>query len=353
MSSACSWFESKPASEIDRRRLNLEMRSSVERAGGTEIWIKSGPRESSEEEPGSSAELLATPASYDRVLSAFKAEASRQSLEIQIRPAANERRGRTVEIRLARGKQLVSRWHLREVPALHRAAIIIDDLGQDLEAARALLGLSYPLTFSILPNLEHSERVAQEAHQKGREVMLHLPMEPQPGAAAPPGPGEIRLGMTSEEVGRIVEADLDSVPYVRGVNNHMGSRATADPALMAAVMRVLVKRRLYFVDSRTTANSAALGEARRMGVPAFFRSVFLDDTESVAYSLGQLRQFRRAIDEKGAAIAIGHPHPTTLEALATFLPQLERDDIQLVSASELVHLPEVARLSPSVSQSVP
>lgn len=329
------------------------MRSSVERAGGTEIWIKSVPRESSEEGPESSAEVLATPVSYDRMLSAFKAQASRQSLEIQIRPAGNERRGRTTEIRLARGKQPVSRWRLREVPTLRRAAIIIDDLGQDLEAARALLELSYPLTFSVLPNLPYSERIAQEAHQRGREIMLHLPMEPQPGAPKSPGPGEIRLGMTSEEVGRIVEADLNSVPYVRGVNNHMGSRATADPTLMAALMRILVKRRLYFVDSRTTANSAALGVARRMGVPAFFRSVFLDDTETVAYSLGQLRQFRRAIDEKGAAIAIGHPHPTTIQALAKFLPQLERDDIQLVPASELVHLPEAARLSPSVSHSVP
>jgi hypothetical protein len=152
--------------------------------------------------------------------------------------------------------------------------------------------------------------------------------------------------MTGFEVEGVLESDLASVPHAVGVNNHMGSRATADPRLMAAVMRSLARHHLYFVDSRTTAASLALDAARQQGLPAFYRSVFLDDTESVAYSLGQLRRFRQVLEEQGAALAIGHPHPTTIAALAKFLPELERDDVQLAPASRLLQLQEVARLKP-------
>jgi hypothetical protein len=152
--------------------------------------------------------------------------------------------------------------------------------------------------------------------------------------------------MTSFEVEQILQSDLASVPQAVGVNNHMGSRATADPRLMAAVMRSLAGHHLYFVDSRTTARSVALEAARQQGLPAFYRSVFLDDTSSVPYTLGQLRQFRRVLQDQGAALAIGHPYPTTIAALAKFLPQLERDDVELAPASRLLQLPEVARLNP-------
>jgi uncharacterized protein len=295
---------------------------------------------------GAATEVVATPESFDRALNAARTVATREGLETGLEPRRSRTGGRELEVQFTSGKQLVSRWNFREVPQIPRAAIIIDDLGHDLAAAKRLLDLPYPLTFSVLPDLEYSVRTAEEAFARGNEVMLHLPMEPEPGAPALPGPGEIKVGMTGEEVARIVEHDLSSVPHTRGVNNHMGSRATADPALMAAVMKVLAERRLFFVDSRTTAETTALSEARRMGVPAFYRSVFLDDTETVDYSLGQLRQFRRTVEENGVAIAIGHPHPTTIAALAQFLPELERDGIELVPASELVRLPQAARLSP-------
>jgi hypothetical protein len=171
-------------------------------------------------------------------------------------------------------------------------------------------------------------------------------MEPEAGSHASPGKGEIRIGMTSFEVEHILQSDLASVPHAVGVNNHMGSRATADPRLMTAVMRSLAGRHLYFVDSRTTAASVAFEAARQQGLPSFYRSVFLDDTETVPYTLGQLRQFRRALEEQGTALAIGHPYPTTIAALAKFLPQLESDEVQLAPASRLMRLPEVARLKP-------
>jgi polysaccharide deacetylase 2 family uncharacterized protein YibQ len=147
-------------------------------------------------------------------------------------------------------------------------------------------------------------------------------------------------------VAQVIREDLSSVPYAEGVNNHMGSRATADANLMAEVMKVLAARRLYFVDSRTTAETNALTEARRFGLPSFYRSVFLDDTETVAYTLEQLRTFRRTVQEHGVALAIGHPHPTTIAALVQFLPEFAQADIQLIPASQLVRLPEIVRLQP-------
>lgn len=342
---ACSWFQRQPAAKVDAARVEHELREAVEGAGGTEVWIKP-PGASRPRAHGAATEVLAARESFDRVLDAAKAVASREGLESRVNTQRTRSGEREAEFQIALGTQLVTRWSFREVPRLRHAAIIIDDLGEDLHAAQRLLDLPYPLTFSVLPELPHSGATAEEAFRKGREVMLHLPMEPEPGATASPGPGEIKVGMTEGQVAQMIRADLSSVPHVRGVNNHMGSRATADPALMAAVMKVLAERRLFFVDSRTTTATAALSVARRSGVPAFYRSVFLDDTETVAYSLEQLRQFRRVIEENGAAIAIGHPHPTTISALAQFLPELERDDIELVAASDLVRLPEVARLSP-------
>lgn len=111
-------------------------------------------------------------------------------------------------------------------------------------------------------------------------------------------------------------------------------------------MGVLAEQRVYFVDSRTTPNTVALDVAREVGIPAFYRSVFLDDTETTAYTLEQLRELARVVRRQGVALAIGHPYPTTVAALRQFLPELEREDIELVPASQLVRLPEVARLSP-------
>ena len=247
---------------------------------------------------------------------------------------------------MQRSGQHVFQIHLREVPRLLRAAIVIDDVGNDLEAARKLLALDYPLTFSVLPYLRYTQISAQEAHRSGHEVMLHLPMEPEPGGHLSPGEGAILVGMNAAEVQKAVENDLAAVPYVAGVNNHMGSRATQDAALMAEVMKTLADHRLYFIDSRTTAASVALEAARRQRLPAFYRTVFLDDTETVPYTLGQLREFRRMVEQEGVALAIGHPHATTIAALEKFLPELERADIELVAPSQIVRLPEVARMHP-------
>jgi polysaccharide deacetylase 2 family uncharacterized protein YibQ len=282
------------------------------------------------------------------VLAAAQRESDKDHLDLAS-TASNTPEGRPAVTLTAmqRSGAHVIQIHVREVPRLLRAAIVIDDVGNEIEPARKLLALNYPLTLSVLPHLRFSEDSAREAHRSGHEVMLHLPMEPEPNAHISPGKGAVLEGMSAVEVRTVVEDDLEAVPYVAGVNNHMGSRATQDSSLMADVMKTLAGRRLYFIDSRTTSASVALNAARREHLPAFYRSVFLDDTETVPYTLGQLREFRHKVEQEGVALAIGHPHATTIAALEEFLPEFERADIELVVPSQLVRLPEIATMHPA------
>jgi uncharacterized protein len=332
---------------IDEQAAASRLQNVIERTGGSGIWIKKPPNNSP---AGQAQEVLAVPWAFRALVSVARSESQKEGLQARVTELPSPQRWRSVELEILRGNEPVCRWRLREVPQIHRAAIIIDDLGEDLSAARELLQLDYPLTFSVMPHLRHSTQIAEEAHRAGREVILHLPMQPEPGSSAKLSADELEVGMTSMAVRRIIESDLVSVPYAAGANNHMGSRATADTRLMAEVMQVFSERHLYFIDSRTTPDTVALEVARRMQLPAFYRSVFLDDTETTAYTLGQLQVLRRVLEEQGTAVAIGHPHPTTLRALAEFLPELQGDDIQLLPASRLTRLPEAARLWPPRSK---
>jgi uncharacterized protein len=217
-----------------------------------------------------------------------------------------------------------------------RLAIIIDDLGSDRAAADALFALGYPLTISVLPNHEHSVDIANEAHRRGFQVMLHLPM--QSIANETPEAQELRPGMPASEVAAMVDQFLQNVPDAAGVNNHQGSQATADIALMDELMPALRDHHLFYVDSRTTAATVAYDTARDFGVRSAFRNVpFLDDVAQVAAVRKQLELALRGAREKGEAVAIGHPHPATLQALREVLPRAQAQGVRLVPASELTH----------------
>jgi len=217
-----------------------------------------------------------------------------------------------------------------------RLAILLDDLGSDRAAAEAIFALHYPVTLSILPGHEHSAEIAQEAHRRGLEVMLHLPMESVGKEQAEAK--ELRPGMPAKQVAAMVDEFLAKVPDVGGVNNHQGSEATSDKTLMDELMPVLRDRGLFYIDSRTTAATVAYDAARQAGVPSAFRNVpFLDDVEEVAAVRKQLALAFRGAKEKGEAIAIGHPHAATLQALRELLPTAKADGIVLVPASQLVH----------------
>jgi len=222
------------------------------------------------------------------------------------------------------------------VPSARRLAIILDDLGSDRAAAEAIFALPYPLTISVLPNHEHSTEIANDAHRRGYQVMLHLPM--QSIANETPEAQELRPGMPATEVSALVEQFLQNVPGVAGINNHQGSQATSDPELMDELMPVLRDRRLFYVDSRTTAATVAFDTAQSFGVRSAFRNVpFLDDVAEVAAVRKQLELALRGAREKGEAIAIGHPHPATFQALREILPRAQAQGIRLVFVSELVH----------------
>ena len=216
-----------------------------------------------------------------------------------------------------------------------RLAIIIDDVGYDRAAADALFALPFPLALSVLPNVAHSTDIAEEAYRRGYQVMLHLPMESSNGESKPEAV-QLRSGMSPGEAARLLGRMLETVPHAVGVNNHQGSLATADPGLMAAIMTALRERELFFLDSRTTAATVAHEAAVREGVPAASRNVFLDDVATREAVRQQLALAARHARQQGFAIAIGHPHPATLEALQEYLPQLEAQGIRLVFPSELV-----------------
>jgi polysaccharide deacetylase 2 family uncharacterized protein YibQ len=217
-----------------------------------------------------------------------------------------------------------------------KLAIILDDLGNDRRAAEEIFDLHYPLTISVLPNHQHSQEIAQEAERRGYQVMLHLPM--QAVATEKPEAQELRPGMPAGEVSKLVDQFLQDIPGAVGVNNHQGSEATSDPALMRELMPVLRDHHLFYIDSRTTAATVAYETAQSSRVPSAFRNVpFLDDVAEVGAVRKQLELALRGAREKGEAVAIGHPHPATLQALREVLPNAQSEGVRLAVASELVH----------------
>lgn len=216
-----------------------------------------------------------------------------------------------------------------------RLAIILDDMGNDRTNDEAVIALPYRLTVSVLPHLPLSAEVADDAARHGDEVMLHLPMQPD-SETTKTGTIELRPGMPSGEVRSVLAGMLETVPHVSGVNNHEGSKATADPQLMDALMPALHARHLFFIDSRTTASTVAYDTARRYDVPAASRKVFLDDSLDRTAIEQQIDLAVKDAGRDGEAIAIGHPHSETIAVLRDALPQLKRHGVQLVFASDLV-----------------
>jgi polysaccharide deacetylase 2 family uncharacterized protein YibQ len=216
-----------------------------------------------------------------------------------------------------------------------RIAIIIDDLGNNLPLGRQAVELPGALTYSVLPRLPYSRDIAERAHDGGKEVMLHLPMETHEGHSL--GPGGLYGALSRDAFARAVRVNLAAVPHVTGVNNHMGSLLTRDSGAMRWLMQDLrCFHDLYFVDSRTDAGTVARESAREAGLPNAQRDVFLDNQQDPDYVRSQLMRLVAKARREGTAIGIGHPYPATLEVLAEELPRLADQGIQLVPVSKLV-----------------
>lgn len=219
-------------------------------------------------------------------------------------------------------------------PSGPKLALIVDDCGQWVDIERGYIALPVPLTLSVLPHVHAGAQIAQEAHAAGKGVMLHLPMETLSGMY--PGPGEVKTSMSDAQITAQVQDDLAQVPLAQGVNNHEGSKASADPRVMRDVMQVLSQHGgLFFIDSRTNAASVGAQEASVAGIRTASRDVFLDNREDVNYTEGQLREAGAIALRTGSAIAIGHPRATTLEAVRAMIPQLQAEGITFVLVGSL------------------
>ncbi|MFH1148736.1 MAG: divergent polysaccharide deacetylase family protein [Pseudomonadota bacterium] len=222
----------------------------------------------------------------------------------------------------------------RHPARLPRIAIIIDDMGYAPRLEKGLMELGVPISFSFMPFGPHTKEIADFAHRHKKDVLLHLPMEAV-AKESKLGPGAIFVAMGDREIADRIRADIEAVPHIKGVNNHMGSKFTADDEKMALVISEIRRRRMFFVDSRTTPETRGSAIASSMGVKTAERDVFLDNVKDAAAIRQQLSRLVSIAESKGSAIGIGHSHAVTYEVLRRELPYL-KNKVEIVPVSELV-----------------
>lgn len=223
-------------------------------------------------------------------------------------------------------------------------SIIIDDMGYRLNSGTKAINLPGALTYSFLPHAPHAISLSKSAHQQNKEIMLHIPMEAESGKNL--GPGGLTECMSQKQFSKVLEANIESVPYVSGFNNHMGSLLTKSQLWMTRLMREMSNNRnLYFVDSRTTRESVALAAAQSEGLQSITRDIFIDHEESNIFIEQQLKKLIKRAKRKGTALAIAHPKKITLTILEKWLPTLESQGVRLVSVSNLIKLQQDKRLA--------
>lgn len=231
-------------------------------------------------------------------------------------------------------------------------AIVIDDMGLDLRRSARAIKLPGPLTLSFLPYGRDLPQQTATAHGKGHELMVHVSMQPE-GTGNNPGPNALTVDLTPEEIKNRLDWALAAFPGYVGINNHMGSRFTANRAGMAAVMAELKARGLLFLDSRTGQNSVGMSTAAAYEVPHAARHVFLDNEISAAEVTRQLAETERIARQAGFAVAIGHPHDVTLAALEAWLPTLAAKGFVLAPVSAVVARLEARRGVSQTSEAPP
>jgi polysaccharide deacetylase 2 family uncharacterized protein YibQ len=214
-----------------------------------------------------------------------------------------------------------------------QCAIIVDDMGLNLKWVKDFCAIDADLTFAVLPDRPFSEKAARYLHERGKEVLLHLPMQ---GNGMDPGKGAIHQHMSRSEIRSILHHNLQSVPHVKGVNNHMGSRITADEDIMRLVLTDIRDKGLFFVDSLTTSKSVCRALAPEIGIPMIARDVFLDNERTDSYIVSQIDKLVKISRYYSDAVAICHPYPETLAVLAREIPKIRGQGIEIVRVSKLI-----------------
>ena len=213
-------------------------------------------------------------------------------------------------------------------------AIVIDDVGYSEVRGMRTINLPGQITVAVLPFAPHTSQLVKYAIAAGKDVIIHQPMEPYPSPSVREENGTLKLAMGNNEFDTLVANALDAVPQRTGVSNHTGSLLTSHREPMTRLMSQLSSRGLYFLDSRTTAATVALDVAKKMGVPAVRRDVFLDHTRTPQAIEKAFVASIRLARRKGHAVLVGHPYPMTLDFLERALRGLP-SDIRLVTAAEL------------------
>lgn len=220
-----------------------------------------------------------------------------------------------------------------------KLAIIIDDFGSGRDGVKEMMSINRHLTFAVMPFLKYSHSDAEKAHEKGFEVIVHLPLEAYHGKMSWLGPEPILSGMNPERVKDIAERSFDDIPYAVGANIHMGSKASGNEAVAQAMLDVIREREMYFVDSKTAYHPVCMKVSSEMGVVCFERDVFLDGQQPKSFVKKRLAEAGEIALKKGRAIAIGHVGieggKVTAAAISEMLPEFDEKGIQLVFVSEL------------------
>ena len=222
-----------------------------------------------------------------------------------------------------------------ERPVVGRIAIVIDDWGYNSSHCDLLAEIDSPVSVSVLPSLRHSSDVARCAHAQGKEVMLHLPLEPHKILETYPSDYLIMTTMSREKIERILEKHLASVPYAEGINNHTGSAATEDRRLMTIIFSKLKEKNFFFLDSLVTGQSICRRLAREMNLPFTERDIFLDNENTRAAIEEQFALLAEQAQLKGYAIAIGHDRPLSLQIIKEQTEKLQREGFKFIPAGDL------------------
>lgn len=213
-------------------------------------------------------------------------------------------------------------------------AIVIDDIGNHADLDSRVARLPGAVTLSVLPFTPHSKTVAELAYEQKKEVMLHAPMESEHHRKL--GDGALTEQLDQQQFETVLQEDINSIPHITGVNNHMGSLLTQDKQAMDWVMQVVQKNNLFFLDSRTTPDSVAAKLAQEYNIPNVSRNVFLDNEQSYDYVDEAFKKTLHISKETGFAVAIGHPYPTTVSYLEKNLPYLSEQGYLLIPVSSLL-----------------
>jgi len=216
-------------------------------------------------------------------------------------------------------------------------AIIIDDIGNDLKPVKELLKINADLTFAIMPLCAHTGEAAEMLHRAHRETLLHLPMEPDSYPREKPGKGALFTDMNNEELIFQLEKDIAAVPYITGVNNHMGSKFMIDEKKLTLIFNKLKKNNLFFVDSRTSPNTKAFAAAKKVGLPVAARKIFLDNSRDYNEIYNNLITIaEKKDDDVSPVIIIGHPHPETIRAIGDAVKVLREKKVLIVPVSQII-----------------